>query len=669
MKGTTPIIERFLSNHGRLTKADALYRKESLLNALLIGVMATCSVFVVIDIVLFQMYSAAMVNAAGVAVALFALIYFRKTNRYEPVAYMAIAALILCQILFYQIVQNQNYGLIWMSMVPPFAYFLLRRKAARIVMLIFFGYMLYFILSNMPQWSPAGFNARAVFNIAGASLSQLLMVSYYEKTREDIWHELNDTIQLKDESGNDLRLILDTSAEAIYGIDKEGKCTFCNRSCLEMLGYTDEKELLGKDMHRQIHHTRADGRPFPVEECRIFKAFSLGEGAHAEEEVFWRKDGTSFAVEYSSYPKIKNGEIVGAVITFMDISQRKEREAEIRYLSCYDALTGLQNRRCFEENRAAIDTQENLPLSVIVADINWLKMTNDIFGHAAGDGLIQKASDIFRQVCRPGDIIARIGGDEFVLLLPRTSWEGAMEILSEIKSRVAGACADAIRCSISAGVSTKRSPSQSLDDVILDADNGMYMDKTVNRKSENRQMLDTIIEALHAKYPREKQHSTDTQKLCTRLGAALKLPANEISKLEQAAYLHDIGKIVLDRKIMEKDVFSREEISRIMQHPLYGYRILSLFDDTLDIAGYIYSHHEKWDGTGYPKGLAGEQIPLISRIIAVCEAYARVTRTQRLPAEERSPAAIRYIREGAGSQFDPQIADALIQLAGSPEKA
>ena len=120
---------------------------------------------------------------------------------------------------------------------------------------------------------------------------------------------------------------------------------------------------------------------------------------------------------------------------------------------------------------------------------------------------------------------------------------------------------------------------------------------------------------------------------------------------------------------MEKDVFSREEISRIMQHPLYGYRILSLFDDTLDIAGYIYSHHEKWDGTGYPKGLAGEQIPLISRIIAVCEAYARVTRTQRLPAEERSPAAIRYIREGAGSQFDPQIADALIQLAGSPEKA
>ncbi|MDD4079994.1 MAG: diguanylate cyclase [Eubacteriales bacterium] len=610
-----------------------------------------------------------MINAAGVAVAFSALIYFRNTDRYEPVAYIAIAALILCQISFYQIVQYQNYGLIWMSMVPPFAYFLLRRKAARIAILLFFGYMLYFILSNMPRWSPAGFNAQAVFNILGASLSQLLMISYYEKTREDVWHELNGTILLMDESRNDLRLILDSSAEAIYGIDKEGNCTFCNRSCLEMLGYSNEKELLGKNMHRQIHHSRDDGSPYPEEDCRIFKAFSLGESAHTEDEVFWRRDGTSFAVEYSSFPKIKNGDIVGAVITFMDISQRKEREAEINYLSFYDALTGLQNRRCFEENRAAIDTRENLPLSVIAADINWLKMTNDIFGHAAGDELIQKASAIFRQVCRPGDIIARIGGDEFVLLLPRTSREGAMEILSEIKSLVAGVRVAAIRCSISAGVSTKTNPSQSLDDVMLDADNGMYMDKTINRKSENRQMLDTVIGDLHTKYPREKQHSAHTQKLCARLGAALKLPANDVSKLEQAAYLHDIGKIVLDRKIMEKDVYSREEISRIMQHPLYGYRILSLFDDTLDIAGYIYSHHEKWDGTGYPKGLVGEQIPLISRIIAVCEAYARVAHTQRLPAEERNPAAIHYIREGAGSQFDPQIADALIQLAGSPEKA
>ena len=119
----------------------------------------------------------------------------------------------------------------------------------------------------------------------------------------------------------------------------------------------------------------------------------------------------------------------------MDISERKQREAKIRYLSDYDSLTGLQNRRCYEETRALTDTPENLPLSVIVADINWLKMTNDVFGHAAGDELIQKASDILKKICRPGDTIARVGGDEFIILLPGTSAEDAANILSGIKTR------------------------------------------------------------------------------------------------------------------------------------------------------------------------------------------------------------------------------------------
>ena len=129
--------------------------------------------------------------------------------------------------------------------------------------------------------------------------------------------------------------------------------------------------------------------------------------------MFWRADGTSFDVEYYSYPQIKNGEITGAVVTFMDISERKQKEAEIQYLNCYDSLTGLHNRRCFEDNRAKIDNRDNLPLSVIFADINGLKMTNDIFGHTAGDKLIKKSAEILQQVCRQNDVVARVGGDEF----------------------------------------------------------------------------------------------------------------------------------------------------------------------------------------------------------------------------------------------------------------
>ena len=661
MKNTMRLIGRYLTNNDRFAKTDVLYRKVSLLNMLLIGIMVTCSAFVVIDIVLFQMYDAALVNAAGVVIALIALIYFRKTGRYKPVAYIAIATLILSLLVFFAITQNRHYNLIWMSMVPLFAYFLLKRNEARIVMLLFGGYMLYFVLSNMSRWTPAAFNAQAVFNILGAMSAQLFMVSYYEKTREEVWSELNGVILLLDESRNDLRLILDSSAEAIYGIDKEGNCTFCNKSCLEMLAYGHEEDLLGQNMHLRIHHTRKDGTAYPAQDCSIYRAFTRGERAHAEDEVFWRADGTSFAVEYFSYPKIKNGEIVGAVITFMDITQRKQREAEIRYLNCYDMLTGLQNRRCFEESRVKSDTPENLPLSLVVTDINWLKMTNDVFGHAVGDELIQKAGQILKKAGRPGDTIARVGGDEFVMLLPRTSREETEQILSQIKTQFANTRVAAIKCSVSVGSATKQSPGQSFDEIMLDAENAMYRDKTVNRKSENKQMLGAIVEALHTKHPNEKRHSTNTAEHCAAMGAAIQLSNAKMERLKQAAYLHDIGKLVLDESIMLKDGYSREEAAKIQQHPLYGYRILSLFDETLDIAEYVYSHHEKWDGSGHPKGLQGEQIPLMSRIIAIAEAYDRALHSEIRPVEDRAQAAVQFIKDGAGTRFDPQIAEIFVQ--------
>ena len=147
-----------------------------------------------------------------------------------------------------------------------------------------------------------------------------------------------------EESREDLRLILNSAAEGIYVTDLNGNCTFCNRSCIEMLGYNDESELLGKNMHDLIHHTRKDGTPLSASDCIIQRTFTNGKGTRSDNEIFWRSDGTYFDVEYYSYPQIKNGEIIGSVITFMDITERKQREAEIQYLYFYDPLTGLQNR-------------------------------------------------------------------------------------------------------------------------------------------------------------------------------------------------------------------------------------------------------------------------------------------------------------------------------------
>ncbi len=489
------------------------------------------------------------------------------------------------------------------------------------------------------------------------SLIENLEATIEERTREV--HKANSQLEAnKDE----LRLILDTAAEAIYGIDLNGNCTFCNKSCIKMLGYRDQEELLGKNMHLQIHHTRRDGTTFHIDDCSIFKAFIEGEGCHVENEVFWRTDGTSIDVEYYSYPQIKNGEITGAVVTFTDISERKQKEAEIQYLNCYDTLTGLHNRRCFEDNRAKIDNPDNLPLSVIFADINGLKMTNDIFGHTAGDELIKKSSEILQQVCRQNDLVARVGGDEFIILLPNTTKENADKILAGIKSGFADARVEAIKCSIALGLDTKLIPDQLLDEIIANAENAMYKDKTMNRKSINKNIIDTIIETLHTKSPIEKQHSIIVSELCSDVGIALHLFETEINKLKRAGYLHDIGKIVLDEGMLTKDTLSDEEIEKFQQHSAVGYRILSLFDDTLDLAEYVYGHHERWDGTGYPRGLTGEQIPLISRIIAVAETYDRVLNRGGRPLIERKISALDVIKNGAETQFDPQIVELFIQL-------
>ena len=127
-----------------------------------------------------------------------------------------------------------------------------------------------------------------------------------------------------------LQLLLDSTAEAIYSIDVDGACTLCNAACLRLLGYSRDSELLAKNMHALMHHTRPDGRAYPVEECKIFQAFRQGKGTHVTDEVLWRADGTSFPAEYWSYPIRHNGRVGGSVVTFFDITQRKKSEEDLR---------------------------------------------------------------------------------------------------------------------------------------------------------------------------------------------------------------------------------------------------------------------------------------------------------------------------------------------------
>jgi diguanylate cyclase len=503
-------------------------------------------------------------------------------------------------------------------------------------------------------------NISKMFNGVADNLQSLItnLEARVQTRTEDLHHAMADL----EENRDHLQLILDSTAEGIYGIDLNGNCTFCNLSSIRLLGYDSQEDLLGKDMHMLIHHCMPDGTPISVDKCKIFHSIQKGMGYAVEDEVFWRADGTSFDVAYHAYPQFNSGKIIGGVITFMDITERRQQEKQIEYLMCHDSLTGLYNRVCLEEHIANIDNQENLPMSVIFADLNGLKMTNDIFGHAAGDELIKKAAQILLQSSRQDDVVARIGGDEFIIILPKTDESQSTGILSIIRSGFADARVEAMKCSISLGSATKMSGLEKFEEVVTDAENEMYKDKTKNRSSVKKEIINTIQESLHAMSERERQHSSFVPDMCRRLGVELRLSATEINRLQRAAALHDIGKITLGRDLLSKDTLDEGEYELFKQHPAVGYRILNLFDDTLDLADSVYSHHERWDGNGYPRGLQGEQIPLLARIISIVEAYERVYNRGDVSESDRRRNALRVIGECAGTQFDPHIAHVFVQL-------
>ena len=330
----------------------------------------------------------------------------------------------------------------------------------------------------------------------------------------------------------------------------------------------------------------------------------------------------------------------------------KERTLELEILSYQDSLTGLYNRMFFEAELKRLDLPRNLPFSIISADVNGLKLTNDTFGHEMGDMLLKKAAAVFKKVCRGDDIIARVGGDEFAMLLPSTKKEEAEKIISRIKAECAKGKTTTVKCSIALGSATKISE----EDIMLilkESEDRMYTDKTLNRKNVALNQIETILETLHNKGDKEKEHSEKVSEMSVKIGTAMDLNDEEIKTLKDAGYFHDIGKVVLDSKIINNiDSLDETEKREMMQHPIIGYRILNTFDDTIDLAQYVLTHHERWNGSGYPKGLKGEEIPKLSRILALAEDYDWLRVTM---GEDK---AIAEIISQAGQKYEPEVVDA-----------
>ncbi len=345
-----------------------------------------------------------------------------------------------------------------------------------------------------------------------------------------------------------------------------------------------------------------------------------------------------------------------------EIYKRTKREEEIRFLSYHDMLTGLYNRRFYEEELQKIDTENNLPISIIMGDVNGLKMLNDAFGHAKGDELLLKAAAGIKNVCREQDIAARWGGDEFVILLPKTDKETAMNIVENIKAQYLHEEVGNLQVSVSFGWETKNNAEEDISKVLKRAEDFMYDQKIIENELLKGNVINTFNKSLFEKNQVEKQHSDRVGEICQWLGQAVGMSVTEVSKLRASATLHDIGKIAIDEKILQKPgSLTKQEWEDIKRHSEIGYRIFNSTFNVTDMAHGILSHHERWDGTGYPRGLKGKDIPLLARMIALADSYDAMTSDRPYRKAMSATDAVTEIIKSAGTQFDPELAKIFVE--------
>ncbi len=373
-----------------------------------------------------------------------------------------------------------------------------------------------------------------------------------------------------------------------------------------------------------------------------------------------RSTGSKIFLEVRGRPVIYNG-LEARMEILNSINERKKAERRIRYLSFHDKLTELYNRTYFEKVMINIYKDRDFPLNFIICDLNGLKLVNDAFGYNEGDRLLKRVAKILKYCSREEDIIARWGEDEFFILLPRSTEKDVEEVLNKIKKICSKTKDQKIPLNISIGISTRENQGQNLRDVIKEAENNMYKNKLLKRKSIYNSIILSLERILWEKNRETKEHAERLKSLALQLGNAINLPQNKLDELELLSTLHDIGKVgIPDKILMKKGRLTAREWKVIKRHPEIGYKIAESTPQIASIADDILSHHEWWDGSGYPQGLRGSEIPINACIASIVDAYDVMTFGRHYkPAISEEEAKEELIR-CSGAQFNPKLVEKFI---------
>ncbi len=469
-----------------------------------------------------------------------------------------------------------------------------------------------------------------------------------ESQLENIFQKqkLEKVIEDKEKSERKLRTTLHSIGDGVITTDKNGCIDIMNPIAEELTGYK-LKQVKGKkleEVFELVNSLSGESIDNPVEEVLVSGKIIYLPG----DTTLIDKKGHKYQIADTAAPIQKGkGEIQGVVLVFSNVSK--------------DKLTGLYTSSYMEEVIRKVDNKKQLPLSIIITDINGLKMVNDGYGHKIGDKMLIKTAEVLLSCVKKEDFVARWGGDEFMILLPQTKEKEAQKICQDIEVKCQETNINNINLSLSIGFATKTESKQEIYKILHRAEDKVLIDKLTRKRSSKNMLVQNMLKTLGAKSFETKEHTQRMSRLSLKLGKKVELSREELNHLSLLTTLHDIGKINIDEEILKKSSdLSNSEWESIKKHPEKGFAIAQAIEDFAPVAICILAHHERWDGQGYPQGLKGEEIPLLARIVSIIDAYDVMTNGRPYKKPMSKEDAIKELKRCASSQFDPELVEVFI---------
>ncbi len=454
------------------------------------------------------------------------------------------------------------------------------------------------------------------------------------------------------------RDILTSMEEGYYEVDLTGRFTFFNDSLCKISGY-DSDQLLGKSYKDLYKYPDIVFEPYN-------RVYRTGIPDKAANLPIITGDGREIFVEVSiTLQKDEKENPVGFRGVVRDVTERKMYEDKLKFLSLRDRLTGIYNRTYFDNEISRLGESREYPITIIVCDLDGLKLINDTLGHHKGDQLLINCAQLLKKNLRSSDILARVGGDEFVAIMPRTDKKTAELIFKRIRSAVDkyNETNSQLPLSISMGYAISEKGTSPLLETYKEADDLMYRDKLHKGAGAKSQIINSLMITLGERDFITEGHASRLEDLCRKMGKEVNLSQKQISDLSLLAQVHDLGKVgIPDHILLKQGDLSDEEWKIMRTHPEKGHRIASASADLHGIADLILHHHEWWDGNGYPKGLAGEDIPVECRILAVVDAFDAMTSDRPYMQAISIKEAVKELKQKIGSQFDPRMVDVFLNI-------